>query len=249
MPAASCTAGGYPESGAPVHAVEIAPDEETRAECEAAHLKKAKLLQKQEAEYDFFCKKNDLKKQWDRLHVAQYGPKQATAAERVAEQDYQVWSKELNFNDSVKTLANYYEVKYTDSPRFQLLGQYVRDVKDGWVSPLSGFANYERLYNRVQTEIVGQTTSTGLLITGQSDHFIQRVIGTMVDPKWLKNELKVVRRSGVEFEEILQAVRKGAARPIRYTGGRPSQVFQTDACVVSINPDTGVLIQCNPKGD
>ena len=31
--------------------------------------------------------------------------------------------------------------------------------------------------------------------------------------------------------------------------GKPkiSQLFVTDKCAVSINPETGVLIQCNPK--
>ncbi len=65
-------------------AVEKAPDADTRAELEAAYRKKAAKLQRQEAEYDTFCKKNDLRKLYDRLAVARYGPEQAKAAERAA---------------------------------------------------------------------------------------------------------------------------------------------------------------------
>ena len=65
-------------------AIEKAPDADTRAELEAAYRKKAAKLQRQEAEYDAFCKENDLRKLYDRLAVARYGPKQAKAAERAA---------------------------------------------------------------------------------------------------------------------------------------------------------------------
>ncbi len=63
-------------------AIDKAPDDATRAELEAAHRKKAALLQRQEDAYDTFCKENDLRKLYDRLEVARYGPKQAKAAEK-----------------------------------------------------------------------------------------------------------------------------------------------------------------------
>ena len=65
-------------------AIDKAPDDATRAELEAAHRKKALQLQRQEAEYDAFCKENDLRKLYDRLEVARYGPKQAKAAAEAA---------------------------------------------------------------------------------------------------------------------------------------------------------------------
>ena len=65
-------------------AIDKAPDDATRAELEAAHRKKAALLQRQEDAYDTFCKENDLRKLYDRLEVARYGPKQAKAAAQAA---------------------------------------------------------------------------------------------------------------------------------------------------------------------
>ena len=139
-------------------------------------------------------------------------------------------------------------MKYNRVDEYNLLKQYARDVRTGWVSPLSGFANYRKQYNRIQTEIVGKTAANGTMITGQVPHFMQRVIGTMVDPQKLKDDLKVIRRSGVEVDSIVEAVfhpveidnvkvRKSGKRSVKLIG---------EKCAVTINPDTGELIQTNP---
>ena len=90
-------------------------------------------------------------------------------------------------------------------------------------------------------------TPNGIAITGQSRHFLQRMIGTMQDPVKFREEHVVIRRSGVEFEDVLEALSKGTVRPVRNDANRNSQIIYTDKCVVTINPDTGILIQCNPK--
>ncbi len=66
-------------------AVEKAPDAAVKAEAEAAYRRKAKVLMRQEKEYDDFCKENKTRKLYDRLQVAQYGAKQARAAEKAGE--------------------------------------------------------------------------------------------------------------------------------------------------------------------
>lgn len=222
-------------------AMDKAETPDAKAELAEAHRKAAVKLQRQEAEYDAFCKENDMRKLYDRLQVARYGPKQAKAAEQVAEEEYQVWSKELNFNDSVKTLANYYEVKYTNSPRFELLQRYVSSVQSGRLSPLSGFGLYEEYCNRIQNEIVGQTVGS-VRITGQSQHFLERVFGCMRDPK------TKLPRSGVEFDDlvdcILHPVKCGST--IEGENGNRSFVVIGKRAKVSVNSDTGILIQTNP---
>ncbi len=147
-----------------------------------------------------------------------------------------------------KTFADFQEMKYNRVEEYNLLKQYARDVRTGWVSPLSGFVNYKNLYNRIQNEIVGGIAANGTTITGQVPHFMQRVIGTMVDPQKLRDELKVIRRSGVDVGSIVETVfnpveignvqvRKSGKRSVRLIGAK---------CVVTINPDTGELIQTNP---
>lgn len=200
-------------------------------------------------EYVEFSKAAGLRTQTQRAEVVGFGRGQAARASAGAEQYYQKWSKSIGANDSIKTLAKYYDVKYNDFPRYELLKQYANDVESGWISPLSGFDNYEKLYNRIQTEIVGKRTSNGILITGQKPHFMQRVIGTMIDPQKLKNDLQIIRRSGVTIDSVKNAifepeivgeilVRPSGARSIRFVGAD---------CMVSINPDTGMLIQTNPR--
>lgn len=207
-------------------------------------------LRRLSAEYKAFSKAAGLREQPERATVVGFGTKQAAKATQAANRHYIEWSKGIGANTSVETLAKYYDVKYNDSPRYNLLKQYAEDVQTGWISPNSGFDNYERLYNKIQSEIVGKTTSNGILITGQKPHFMQRVIGTMVDPKILKNNLKVVRRSGVDFDDIAEALfRPVDVAPIaKRPSGQRSQKFIGKKCVVTINPDTGQLIQTNLIG-
>lgn len=151
-------------------------------------------------------------------------------------------------NSVAKTFADFQKMKYNKPEEYNLLKQYARDVRAGWVSPLSGFKNYRELYNRIQTEVVGRTAADGTVITGQVPHFMQRIIGTMVDPQKLKDELKVIRRSGVDVNAIIDAVFNpveiGAVQ-VRKSGKRSVKLIGKK-CAVTINPDTGELIQTNP---
>lgn len=187
-----------------------------------------------------FTKKTGMRMQGDRSQVPGFGNKQASAADRAAREYYDVWAKENNVKDTVKTLAKYYDIKYNDTERYQLLRRYTQSVEAKKLSPLSGFGLYEEYYGRVQREIVGQKTRTGLEVTGQTHHFLERVFGTMRDPK------NGEKRDGVTLEDIKQAVTKGT--PGKYQidkDGKPSIVFIGERCKVSINPDTGELIQTN----
>lgn len=207
-----------------------------------------KLKQWREREADFL-KQTGRRRDSSRSQIGTFARSEAGKATWQAQEYYNVWSKSIGVKESIKTLAKYYDVKYNDSPRYELLQQYVKDVKSGWVSPLSGFTNYETLHNRVESELVGKQTANGIQITGQSKHFIQRIIGTEADPIKTNAAGQPVRRSGVEFEEIADAILNGTARPLKVdakTGSR-SQKFCNGICEVSINPDTGTLIQCNPK--
>ena len=145
------------------------------------------------------------------------------------------------------TLDNSNKTMYNTLPENELLERYTQDVKDGWISPLSGFDNYKQLYQQIESGIVGKTTSNGILITGQSRHFMQRVIGTMADPKKLADDLQIVRRSGVKVEDIVDALINGVSRvpKVNKSTGNISQLFVSEKCAVSINPYSGVLIQCN----
>ena len=205
-------------------------------------------LRRLNEEYRRYSKAVNLPTQQERLQIAGFGKKQAAQATGAANKYYNEWSKSIGLKDSVKTLDKYYDIKYTTPPRYELLKQYAKDVESGWISPLSGFDNYENLYNRIQTEIVSKEAANGTIIQGQVPHFMQRVIGTMVDPEKLKKDLRIIRRSGVNIDDISDALfnpEKIGPVLIRSTGQK-SVKFIGKNCAVSINPDTGYLIQTNP---
>lgn len=200
-----------------------------------------KIRSWQERQKDFI-RQTGLKRQADREQIAGFGKSQARKATQEAEVYYQLWSKSIGVNDAVKTLAKYYDIKYNDSPTYELLHRYAKDVETGWISPNADFGNYLKQHDRIEKEIVRTKTKNGIAITGQSQHFMQRVLGTGTDPGHDGRA-----RSGVSVDDIIDALQHGDVRPARSGANGGSQKFTSSKCDVSVNPKTGVLIQCNPK--
>ena len=78
---------------------------------------------------------------------------------------------------------------------------------------------------------------------------MQRVIGTTVDPEKMAQELQVIRRSGVEIDDIKDALffpEKIGDVMVRNNGQRSVKLIGKN-CAVTINPDTGMLIQTNQR--
>ncbi|MCD8357460.1 MAG: phage minor capsid protein [Clostridia bacterium] len=198
-----------------------------------------KLRSWQERQKDFL-KQTGFKPQSAREQITSFGRSQATKATKEAETYYQLWSKSIGVNDAVKTLAKYYDIKYNSSPTYKLLQRYAQDVEAGWISPNANFGNYLKQYDRIQEEIVGTETKNGILITGQSRHFMQRVLGTGTDPGH-----GGIARSGVSIDNIIDTLQNGIVRPVRPGTNGGSQKFIGSKCDVSVNPKTGILIQCN----
>lgn len=194
-------------------------------------------------------KLNDFLKQTglhqDRGKEAQhaFGQLEAMRATRSAEDFYREWAKSIGSIDAIKTLANYYDIKYNDTPRYELLKAYVRSVKTGKMSPMVHFDRYEEYYQRIQNELVGKQTTSGIRITGQTRHFLERVFGTMRDPKTGHP------RSGVELEDIFHCVTTSTniSQQILKENGKRSIVIIGENIAVSVNPDTGILVQTNPR--
>lgn len=201
-------------------------------------------------EYSRFSRKMGLKEERERIYYdmrghiatntkrqnAKYTPDMIKNATKDAKQ-YDRYKSIIG--DGVGNLADFRQMKYNDPKEFSLLADYTNSVKNGMISPLSGFRNYKTLYEMVEKDIVGLKTSTGIKMTGQSKHFMERVIGTKEDPKTHRP------RSGVSIEDIQDVLLNGTPR-IRERD--PNSIkYVTDKCIVSVNPKTGILIQCNPR--
>ena len=153
--------------------------------------------------------------------------------------------REILGKDMPKDFADFQEMKYNSPEEWELLRTYARSVKNGMISPLSGFKNYQKIYGEINEKVVGIKTSEGTAVIRQSKHFMERVIGTMRDPKTGRP------RSGVTVEGIQDALEKPViVRAIRTDsqGGR-SQKYIGEKTTVSVDPDTGILIQCNPTNE
>jgi hypothetical protein len=78
---------------------------------------------------------------------------------------------------------------------------------------------------------------------------MQRIIGTMADLKKLKENLQVIRRSGVGIKDVKDALfsPQSVGKRVIKENGKPSVRYTGLRCNVSVNPDSGVLIQTNPR--
>lgn len=201
-------------------------------------------------EYARFSRKMGLKQERERIYYdmrgkiatntpkenARYTEEMIRNADKDSKQYYQF--KKILGQD-VGSLADFRQMKYNKAKEFDLLTDYKNSVQNGMISPLSGFKNYKKLHEKIEKDIVGIQTSNGIRISGQSKHFIERVIGTKEDPKTNRP------RSGVEIENIIEALLHGK---LRENERDPDSIkFITDKCIVSVNPNTGILIQCNPQ--
>ena len=201
-------------------------------------------------EYSRFSRKMGLKEERERIYYDMRGriasntsrqnSRYSSGMIKNAARDSKQYNRYKNIiGENVGSLADFRQMKYNNPKEFGLLTDYTNSVKNGMISPLSGFENYKKLYATVEKDIVGTKTSTGIEIAGQSKHFMERVIGTKEDPKTHRP------RSGVSIEDIQDALLNGEVKSRKRD---PNSIkFVTDNCIVSVNPNTGILIQCNPQ--
>lgn len=199
-------------------------------------------LQMLRQEYARFSKAAGLRTQNERAEVAGFSWEQAGEADKAARKYYKTWSKSIGANDSIKTLAEYYDVKYNDPPRYELLQGYAKAVDKGDISPLVGFDQYERINSRLQREIVGITTKTGVTIESFSTHFIDRIIGqTSTTHKGM--------RRGVSIEDAIDALVNG--EPVggirTLANGDIRQTLHGKEAEVAISVRDKRVIQTNPR--
>lgn len=215
--------------------------DETTGDAEKLETDQIKL-QMLRQEYTRFSKASGLHTQNERAEVAGFSWKQAGEADKAAREYYKTWSKSIGANDSIKTLAEYYDVKYNDPPRYELLQGYAKAVDKGDISPLVGFDQYERINSRLQREIVGITTKTGVTIESFSTHFIDRIIGqTSTTHKGM--------RRGVSIEDAIDALVNG--EPVggirTLANGDIRQTLHGKKAEVAISVRDKRVIQTNPR--
>ncbi len=186
-----------------------------------------------------------------RVSVPKFGRSEASRASAKSQVHHTEWLKSINATGtSLNTVAKYYDARYNNTEEYQLLMHYNHSVETGWLSPLAGFDLYKSTHDRIQTELVGKTAADGTVITGHTAHFMERMFGTLVDPDKLKYDLKIIRRSGVGYEAMRDTVlNPERINPVKTDSRGKRSVRLIGKAIVTINPDTGQLIQLNPRSE
>lgn len=135
------------------------------------------------------------------------------------------------------TVEDFIKIKYNDSKDWELFKAYCTSIEVGELTPLSDFELYRTISRQIDENLIGAVTPNGIKISNKSKHFIARVIGSVEQ-----------RRSGVLIQDIVQALKEpNKITPVKKLKNGSSQKFILwRRIAVTINPDTGTLVQTNP---
>lgn len=227
-------------------AIKASSDEELKASLKNDFDSLSVKLKSHEAKYKDFSYKTGLPPQKQRLQMYGFNKSVSRKAVHNAQKHYDVWRKSIGADDTPKTLAKYYDMKYNNKKQYELLQDYSKAVDKGIIPALTTLSNYNNIIDEISEKLIGTQLENNVKITGYKKHFLERIIGTFKDDKKGGKP-----QSGVSVDNILEALLNGESTNIVYKKSsngviKPSKVYFTDKCHVSINPETGKLIQCTP---
>ena len=162
--------------------------------------------------------------------------------------DFDQWQRYRNvLKDEVpNSLDKFQELKYNNSGEWKelkanygLKKHYDTAIENGDLSPLVDFNLYKDYNKRLDSELNGIKLKNGLEVKSHSLHFIDRTFGSSAFPE--KGEL----RSGVNIEDTKETLL--TSTDIVKSKRNDSLKIYGKKCIVSINPNTGNLIQVNPQ--
>lgn len=220
-------------------AVKSAPDDATRSMLESDYTAHAAKLKDAEKQLKDFCKQTGRRNDTFRTQVHGFGRSEAQKAVYQSNLAFQKAMRKKGFQSPPKSLAKMEKMQYNNPKEYALMKSYEKSVDNGVLSPLVGYEKYKEYHQRIETELIGLKTNSGVVIQSQSKHFLERVFGTISDPSH-----GGVKRAGVELEDIKEALEHGK---VKQYPNRDSATFATDKCIVSVNVKTGNLIQVTPQ--
>ena len=148
--------------------------------------------------------------------------------------DQYVAYRERLGNNAPKSFAAFQKLKYSDD--WNEFKAYARSIESVELSALADFTLYQDTSKQIDEALVGKVTKNGLTITGKSNHYIARTIGSVEQ-----------RRNGVDVTDALQTlVDPVKIDPVISNPNGKSQRIIGNKSAVTVNPDTGKLIQVNP---
>lgn len=204
-----------------------------------------KLKSKEAKLKNYVNRKDHLHRRKDREQVFGFDKRISAGAVVKSQRHYKDWSKSIGAESGPKRLADYYNLKYNDSKESRLYKGYVTAVNKGNISPLVGYDKFKEIADEAEKKFVGMHTSDGMEIKGYTAHFVDRVIGQQSSDSPPRSGV----RSGVGFADIEDALvnPKRVGPIVEKDNGKRSKVYYGANAAVSYNPDTGELVQVQPK--
>lgn len=139
--------------------------------------------------------------------------------------------------DAPENLAELQRMKYTSPDEWSFFKAFAKERRKGYITSEVSLNKLRGVYAQAAEALVGQKTSNGIKIKNVAIHFASRVIG---NPE--------TGRKGVTIEGCVEAITNPIrVDPVREEGQERSQKFWTYGTTVSVNPDTGNIIQANPN--
>ncbi|MBQ2801724.1 MAG: minor capsid protein [Lachnospiraceae bacterium] len=138
--------------------------------------------------------------------------------------------------DKTPSIEEFAKIRY-NANEWKQFKAYTSSIKTGELTPLADFELYKNISKQMDELLVGALSNTGVKITGKSNHSIARVIGSIEQ-----------RRNGVSVKDVLDALtnKDSEILPVKVLKNGKSQKFRNGIVEVSVNPDTGNIIQVNP---
>lgn len=163
--------------------------------------------------------------------------KEAFVADSISEQTKKEFAKfEKVLGNKSPTIEEFAKIKYNED-EWKMFKAFTSSIKSGELSALADFELYKEISREMDEKLLGIVTSNNLTINGKSNHSIARVIGSIEQ-----------RRNGVQVDDILDALTNSESEilPVKEMKNGKSQKFRNKVVEVSVNPDTGIIIQVNP---
>lgn len=109
-------------------------------------------------------------------------------------------------------------------------------IESGELTSFADFELFKNISDEIDAKLVGVETVNDLIVQGKSHHFINRIIGSVEQ-----------RRNGVSVDDALKILTEpDYVEKTKRDTGVSLRLKKTHIGSLTINPETGVLIQINP---
>lgn len=159
------------------------------------------------------------------------------------QKQYERWKSIVGKENMPENVDKFQEIKYNrKQEEFVLLRGYKEAQEKQDIHALVSFEVYKKVSQEIDEALVGKTFD-GIVINGKITHFIDRVIGEYQESDYKQSG----RRQGVKISDVVDCLQGTTKSSRNNSDGSVSVTYKSDKCKVTVNPNTGMLIQTNPN--